>query len=137
VRGGGGHGIFEVNNGNSEDAAVILADVTGLHDDRLMYIRGGMRATMSSIPPGKYRIMFQTGKNWDESIEDFQCVYGTEAFDRTESFTEEERAWGTEYSRLSITLHKVIGGNARSSPIPKQAFARKRPLQPNGLQTNQ
>jgi len=129
VRGGEGYGMLEVTNGNSQDAAVILADLAGIHDDRLMYIRSGMQATMRSIPPGQYRIKFQTGKNWDEDAESFLCVYGTAIFDKTESFTEEERADGIEYSRLSITLHKVVGGNARSSPIAKQAFARKRLVQ--------
>lgn len=68
-------------------------------------------------------------------IESFLCAYGTAVFDKTESFTEEERANGIEYSRLGITLHKVVGGNARSSRIAKQAFARRR--QPKGAQTNQ
>jgi hypothetical protein len=127
-------GVLEVTNGNSQDAALILADLSGLHNDRLMYIRNGMQATMRHIPPGQYRIMFQTGEKWDEIAESFQCAYATAVFDKTESFTEDERADGVEYSRLSITLHKVVGGNVRSRPIAKQAFARRRQLK--GAQTN-
>lgn len=123
---GEGHGILEVTNGNSQDAAVILADLTGQQDGRLMYVRNGMQATMTRISPGRYRIMFQVGKNWDESSETFRCVTGTAAFDQTESFKEEERADGIEYSRLRITLHRVVGGNARSSPIAKPMFVRRR-----------
>jgi hypothetical protein len=123
--GGEGHGKLVVTNGNSQDAAVILADLASNQDDRLLYVRSGMQATMAGISPGQYRIKFQIGKNWDEVAENFQCATGTAVFDKTESFTEEERGDGIEYSRLSITLHKVVRGNARSSPIPRQAFIRR------------
>jgi hypothetical protein len=121
-----GHGRLVVTNGNPQDAAVLLADQAGQQDDRLMYVRSGMQATMAGIPPGQYRIKFQIGKNWDERVEQFRCVTGTAVFDKTKSFTEAERADGIEYSRLSITLHKVVGGNARTSAIAQQCFVRRR-----------
>jgi hypothetical protein len=124
--GGESHGRLVVTNGNSQDAAVILADLAAQEDGRLMYIRSGMQATMTGILPGQYQIMFQTGKNWDERAENFRCVADTALFDKTESFTEDERPDGIEYSRLSITLHKVAGGNARTRSIAQQSFVRKR-----------
>jgi hypothetical protein len=126
---GDGHGSLVVTNGNPQDAAVLLADQAGQQDDRLMYVRSGMQATMTGIPPGQYQIKFQIGKNWDERAEQFRCVIGTDVFDKTRSFTEEERADSIEYSRLSITLHKVVGGKARTSAIAQQAFVRRRGYQ--------
>jgi hypothetical protein len=81
---------------------------------------------MRNIPAGQYRIMFQTGSSWDPSEERFRCPVGTAVVDKTEVFTEEQQLDGTEYSRIRITLHKVVRGAASTSPIAKQAFARRR-----------
>jgi hypothetical protein len=129
LRSADGHGTLAVTNGNLQDAAVILADQADQGDDRLMYIRSGQQATMTGILPGQYRIKFQIGKGWDKRAEQFLCVTSTDVFDKTKSFTEEERANGIEFSRLSITLHKVVGGNARTSAIDHRAFVRRRPSQ--------
>lgn len=57
--------------------------------------------------------------------------------ERTQYFTEEERANGIEYSRLTITLHKVVEGNARSSPITKQGIRSEASPSTEGHSTNQ
>jgi hypothetical protein len=71
---------------HSEDAAVILSNSAVETPDRLFYVRAGMEAKITEIPPGRYRVMFQTGKKWDSESEIFQCVLATKIFDRGEAF---------------------------------------------------
>lgn len=122
---GNGHGKFSITNGNSEDAAVILAATNDQVGDRLIYIRAGMSATMDGIPVGEYRILFQIGANWDDSAEAFKCVRSTGMFDRIATFEERVKPDSIEYSEISITLHKLIGGNARSTAIAQSQFHRR------------
>jgi hypothetical protein len=67
---GNGHGELTVVNGNSLDAAVIVENSNLDGSDRLVYVRAGMRTTITSIPPGQHQI----GSNWDEEAEHFRCV---------------------------------------------------------------
>jgi hypothetical protein len=121
-----GHGKLTVNNGNAEDAAVILSSSIPGTLDRLFYVRGRMEATITEIPPGRYRIVFQIGRNWDSEAEMFRCVSATAIFDKEEAFEERTTATDVEYSDIHITLHKVVGGNARTTPLNPNAFRRHR-----------
>jgi hypothetical protein len=121
-----GHGTLTISNGNSEDSAVILSNSAMDSDDRLMYIRAGMTAIIRNIPPGQYRIQFQIGKSWDAEAERFRCVIATAMFDRTASFEENETEHEIQYADIQITLHKLSGGNARTTSITPAAFLRRR-----------
>jgi len=121
-----GHSKLTVTNGNPEDAAVTVSNVVPKSDDRLMYVRAGMTAIMGGFAPGQYRVVFQIGKEWDEQAEAFNCVSGTSVFDRTASFEEAETANGVEFSNIRVTLHKLVGGNARTTPVDPTAFRRRR-----------
>jgi len=109
-----GHGELTIINGNSEDAAVIISNPVAEQGDRLIYVRAKMTAAMSGIPPGRYRMTFQIGRNWDDREENFQCVSATAVFDRPASFEEGYTEKGIEYSAIRVTLHKLAGGNARA-----------------------
>jgi hypothetical protein len=122
---GGGYGTLKITNGNTEDAAVILASTIMQPEDRFVYIRAGMSATMAGIPTGQYRMMFQIGRNWDGQGEAFRCVSATGAFDRLASFEEQEKLDAIEYTAISITLHKLVGGNARTTAMPQNQFHRR------------
>lgn len=121
-----GNGELTVVNGNSEDAAVILSNSAVETPDRLFYVRAGMEAKITEIPPGRYRVMFQTGKKWDSESERFQCVLATKIFDRGEAFEEQRTETDVQYSHIRLTLHKVVGGNARTAPLDPSAFQRRR-----------
>jgi hypothetical protein len=123
-----GHGKLNVTNGNADYAAVILASDSAQVTDWLVYVRAGMSATMNRIPTGTYRLMFQIGGTWDDMEETFKCASATGVFDRAAAFEEQEKADRVEYTEISITLHKLIGGNARTlafasepiSPAPQR-----------------
>jgi hypothetical protein len=121
-----GHGKLTIINGNSEDAAVILASAETGTDDRLVYVRADSTATLDGVVPGQYRMKFQIGKDWDGQAEQFRCVSATAEFDRAASFEELEKSDGIEYTEIRITLHKLRGGNARTTRIARSAFHRRR-----------
>jgi hypothetical protein len=120
-----GHGKLTVNNGNPEDAAVIVTSSTGKPSDRLFYVRARMEATITGIPPGRYRIEFQIGKHWESEDEQFQCALATAIFDREDAFEEQTTATDVE-TDVEVTLHKVVGGNAKTRPLDPSAFRRRR-----------
>ena len=121
-----GYGELTVVNGNSEDAAVMLSNPTVETPDRLFYARAGMEATITEIPQGRYRIEFQIGKNWDAEAEAFECVLATAIFDQGEIFEEQRTETGVQYSHVDLTLHKVVGGNARTTPLDDPSVFRRR-----------
>ena len=123
---GNGHGELTVVNGNPLDAAVIVENSNLDGSDRLVYVRAGMRTTITSIPPGEHRLKFQIGSNWDEEAEQFRCVSATAIFDRMASFEENETATNIEYSTVEVTLHKLAGGNVHTTPIDPALFRRHR-----------
>jgi hypothetical protein len=123
---GEGHGKLTVTNGNSEDAAVIVSNTLADSGDRIMYVRKKMTATMDRISPGEYRMTFQIGKDWDEEAEKFRCVMATSVFDRSASFKENETEKGVQYSAVRVTLHKLVGGNARTTPVDSKVFSRRK-----------
>jgi hypothetical protein len=122
-----GHGKLTVVNGNSDDAGVILSSSVPETPDRLFYVRAGMEATISGIAPGRYRIKFQIGKYWNPNEEVFQCVSATAVFDKEETYEEQETETDVEYSHVHLTLHRVVGGKARTTPLASTAFRRRRP----------
>lgn len=119
------HSKLRISNGNTEDAAVLIANATAETSDRLIYIRAGMTAAMGRIAPGQYRLTFQLGRDWDARAEGFRCASSTSIFDRLASFEERETDKGVEYSTVEITLHKLAGGNAHTSPVATAAFRRR------------
>jgi hypothetical protein len=121
-----GHGELTIRNGNSLDAAVIIENSAPDGNDRLVYVRAGLETTIMSIPPGQHRLKFQIGSDWDKQAEHFGCVSATAIFDRTASYEERETAKGIEYSTVQVTLHKVVDGNAYTTPIDPAAFRRGR-----------
>jgi hypothetical protein len=121
-----GYGELTVVNGNSEDAAVMLSSSAVEAPDRLFYVRAGMEATITEIPPGRYRVEFQIGKNWDSEAEIFECVLATAIFEHGEVFEEQRTETDVQYSHVHLTLHKVVGGNARTTPLDPSAFRRRR-----------
>ncbi len=121
-----GYGKLIVTNGNSDDAALIVSDAAAVLDDRLIYVRAGMTTTMNGIPPGQYRLTFQIGKGWDAATENFRCVNATAVFDQMTSFAERNVSDRLEYSEVSVTLHKLVGGNAHTTRVSPAVFRRRR-----------
>jgi uncharacterized protein (TIGR03000 family) len=121
-----GNSVLTVENGTSTDALVRLVRL-GAREQlvRNFYIPAGRSFTASNVPPGDYVLRVAYGTDWDIGAGKFTS---DRSFSQTEQFdvTEERTSTGIRYSRIRITLHKVVGGNFSSTPSSEEDFERLR-----------
>ena len=113
ARSGTGTGRLGVMNGGSTDAVLKLATsrrrtILGL------YVRAGAVAKARGIPPGSFRVLFASGRDWDRARRGFtrQCQFTR--FDDQLNYRP-----GMTY-KLSLT--PTFGGNAGTQSIDEAEF---------------
>ncbi|MGW7488967.1 hypothetical protein [Streptomyces sp. NPDC054786] len=116
----GGLGRLTVRNGTGTDAVVTLT--RGSRTAFSVYVRKGSDATVRSVNSGSYTVYFTTGEDWNGSKSSFTRECSFEKFDDRASFRTVRVAGGTQYTVLTFTLNKVIGGNASTSTVPPGEF---------------
>jgi len=101
-------------NGQSEDAAVRLADAASGLTFRFVYIRAGDSYTIRDVDPGSYSLLFETGREW---------VPHCKGFIRDEYIQETDEPVDFDpYTYGSITLYRVANGNAKAHSIDRKRF---------------
>ena len=122
----GGKGKLSLDNGLTEDAFVKM-----ISNDRLVasfYVRGGEKFTFTHVPDGVYRLIYCTGFGWEAARRDFERGRHAMRYDEALDFTTTRRTEGnsiiTSTGVMTLTLHKVANGNARTSGIPLEEFDR-------------
>jgi len=90
---------------------------------RNFYVPAGNAFTAENVPAGTYVLRVALGKDWNDSEKRFNY---RKSFEETEPFdlTEAKVEGGIEFSRMTITLHKVVNGNFHSHPISEDQFWR-------------
>ncbi|MEU9488115.1 hypothetical protein AB0D83_31535 [Streptomyces decoyicus] len=116
----GGLGRLTVRNGTSTDAVVTLT--RGSQTAFSVYVRKGSNATVRSVNSGSYTVFFTTGEDWNSAKSSFTRQCSFEKFDDKANFRTVRVAGGTQYTVLTFTLNKVIGGNASTSRVPPGDF---------------
>lgn len=116
----GGLGRLTVKNGTAGDAVVTLT--RGSRTAFSVYVRKGSQATVRSVNSGSYRVYFTTGEDWNDAKSSFTRACSFEKFDDSATFRTVRVAGGTQYTVLTFTLNKVIGGNASTSTVPPGEF---------------
>ncbi len=119
-----GSSTITVKNGTERDALVKVVRL--LRKDQLIrnfYIPADTEFIASEIPPGEYVLRVAFGRDWNRTERKFNF---RRAFSETEHFdiTEEDTGDGIRFSRMTITLHKVVDGNFRSYEISEEDFSR-------------
>jgi hypothetical protein len=121
-----GLGSLTIVNGLDVDALVKLFDPVARTVPRAIYIRARNEATLTDVARGSYRARFASGSEWDSRAHDFRRGAHYSEFSRPVIFTETETetAKGTEttYARITLTLHRVPGGTARTTAIDRARF---------------
>jgi hypothetical protein len=117
---GAGRGELSVTNGTGKDGVVVLFE--RLYDDslrarRAVYVRAHEDTSLHGIAPGTYTLRFMLGVDWNHDGRVFQRGVEGYAFVDALDFTETKTDSSVVYSEQSVTLHKVINGNARSTTI--------------------
>jgi hypothetical protein len=113
-----GHGELNVNNGTAEDAEIILYNVERDEQARRINVKAHDLFQITGIPVGTYELKYALGSSFYE----FE-----RSLDYTEHRTEEaEHSW-VNYKEISVTLHPVLGGNARTKQISRGDFLKGHP----------
>jgi hypothetical protein len=111
---GDGYGELTVTNGSGYDAILFLTRL-GLNTlFQKTRIRDGSSEKISGIPSGFFWLYFCFKQNGDT----ISRLKFSNSFDFTT-----EREWGeVRYNRISVTLHPVAGGTARTESVSEIEF---------------
>ena len=112
-RSGTGSGSLTIQNGNESDAVLKLA-TSGRRTILGIYVRAGAVATTGGIPPGSFRVLYASGRDWDRARRGFTRDCRFTRFDGNVNYRP-----GITY-RLS--LFSSVGGNASTRSIDESEF---------------
>jgi hypothetical protein len=113
---------LKITNGRESDAAVRLVDTLTNATVSFVYVQAGDTYTVRGIPPGEYFLRFALGQEWVGACRRFLQTESFEEFERTLIFEESTTDSEQVYSKESVTLYPVIGGNARTRAIDERRF---------------
>ena len=121
-----GGGKLTVKNGLDRDAALKVIDKRKNVCIAYFYARARSNATVKEIEDGDYRLLFVTGVDWDQGRGCFTREVAFSEFDRSMLYEtrEQVRDEGVfeEYTIIEVTLHRVSGGNVRTSKMSPEDF---------------
>jgi hypothetical protein len=118
-------GRLTVSNGTDHHAIAKLIDIE--IDSKVLSFAIGARqqSTIYRITDGTYRLIFAFGDRVYVGTDQFESPSGFSKFDKPMSFATTYTAdGGYYYETLSVTLHAVVGGNAKTSSISRSEFER-------------
>jgi len=122
----GGSGRLILQNGLAEDAHVKILENNSLTAS--FYIRGGEQFSFDHIPDGSYQLLYCTGYGWNSTKRDFFRAKNASRYDQPLIYATRQRKEGEQIiittDVLTLTLHKVINGNAKASDISLDEFDR-------------
>lgn len=112
----GGRGKLKVKNGLSSDAVFTL--VRGKKKAVTFYVRAKSSATFSGVVDGTYRVFYTTGAGFNAAKKRFSRNADYRRFDDSLRF----RTTATTSSIWTVSIKRVVGGNARSTGISPGDF---------------
>jgi hypothetical protein len=119
-------GKLTLDNGLTEDAHAKLVWNGVLVAS--FYVRGGEQFTFDHIPDGSYQLLYCTGFDWNPERRDFARGKSASRYDQPLDFATRRRSEGNQIvistDVLTLTLHKIINGNAKASSISLDEFDR-------------
>lgn len=110
-----GRGIFNVDNGTKWDGVMVLSRLGVAR--RAFYIRAKSRAALTNVGAHSYEATFMLGTTWSTEEGSFEANQQFLGFEKPLDFIEEADVDKITTSEISVTLHTVKGGKARSSRI--------------------
>lgn len=120
TRGKSGRGELSIDNGTDHDALVTLS-LSGTAV-RAVYVRSSSTADLRGVVDGTYDIFVALGDGWNGALHRFTASPQYSRFDQSAPFRTVQESAGTRYTRLSITLAPVAGGDTSTSPVDAGAY---------------
>lgn len=121
----GGRGALQISNGTNSDAIAKLVDVGTNKTIRLTYIQANSELTVKNIRVGSYILKFSLGNGFIPESGKFQSSQSFSRFDEILNFSENRVGDRIEWHTFSVTLNKVLYGNAKTSSIDESDFEDK------------
>lgn len=115
-----GRGSLTIQNGTDTDTVITLAK--GKSPSSAVYVRANGSFEIKGVRDAKYTVFYTTGQDWDAASRSFTRKCGFKKFDESLNFTTDRRGNFIYYSRFSLTLQPVIGGNATTSEVDPKDF---------------
>lgn len=109
-----GLGRLNVENGTKRDGVMVLSRLGVAR--RAFYIRAGNTATLTDVGANSYEAAFMLGTGWDGV--QFEADQQFLRFLKPMAFEERSAPDKITTSEISVTLHTVPEGNARTAPTP-------------------
>ena len=118
-RGKSGRGELSIENGTDLDALVTLS--LGGKAARAVYVRSSSSTELQGIADGTYDIFVAQGDGWNKDLRRFTESPDYAKFEEPAPFQTVRESDAIRYTRLSITLQPVVGGDARTVPVDPEA----------------
>ncbi|MER8001350.1 hypothetical protein [Streptomyces sp. NPDC095613] len=115
-----GLGRLTIDNGTSSDAVVSLT--RGKKPAFTVYVRKGTSATVRRVEDGSYTVYFTSGEDWNTAKKSFTRECSFQKFDDEAGFRTVSVTGGTQYTVLTFSLAKTVGGNATTTEVPADEF---------------
>jgi hypothetical protein len=119
-----GDGTLTLDNNGTSDAAIkIITANTGVLVSYI-YISANNSSTINNISDGNYKILFESGNDWDG--QEFLQNQDYESFDDSLEYTTTKYSDAeydhTRYTTYQLTLSAVVDGNAQTSSNNQSIF---------------
>jgi len=119
-------GTLKIRNETGSDALVKIYDIDKKRVWRQPSVLNGGSNTVRNVPDGHYLILFALMENLNPRSGVIEKEAIASKFDKSIVFTTSRELEGNtiyeETTTYTISLHKVVGGNAKTSGIPLEEF---------------
>ncbi|HMK48260.1 MAG TPA: hypothetical protein VK436_16675 [Methanocella sp.] len=108
-----GDGKLQIDNGLTQDAAVLLAPELSSKAVISVYMQSGDEFTITGIPDGNYIVYYRIGTDWDSDMDKFTQPGQNGRFEDTLNF----ETTSDKYTTYELTLQPVEGGTAETYEV--------------------
>lgn len=120
-----GHGVLKIDDLGGDDAVLKLVSEAAGRAVRTVFVTKDSTVDLDGIEPGRYRVLFVFGEDWDRQQGRFTRVDAYYEVGETLSFVEEQKPDRIEFTREEITLDTHISGTVPRLTLSKEAFDRE------------
>jgi hypothetical protein len=117
-------GQLTVDNGTSSHALAKLVDKQTRQKILSFVISARSKANIYAIPDGSYDLLFAFGDQLYVGTDRFKSPRGFAKFADPMEFTTNVTEDAIVWSNNSVTLHKLLSGNARTQSVSREEFER-------------
>ncbi|HZD02393.1 MAG TPA: hypothetical protein VFA46_20040 [Actinomycetes bacterium] len=122
VRQGSRTGKGELTIDNSSERDTVLTLAVGKRPAFSVYVRKGSKSKVTGVRDGTYQIYYTAGVDWDPTTRAFTRDCAFERFDDAFKFTTTRTATQVAWTRWTVDLEPLRGGNAKASEVDPKDF---------------